>query len=161
MICPSHYHVLLPEYFGIFKFIWDRILHLIMPVFCLGIATAASTARYMRGSMLEVISQDYIRTARAKGLSERVVIFKHAIRNAMIPVVTIIGLGIPFLLSGSVVIETIFAWPGMGRITVDAIFSRDYPVVLAANFLAASMVVGANLLTDITYSFIDPRIRYD
>ncbi|MCK4597614.1 ABC transporter permease, partial [bacterium] len=133
--------------------------HLIMPVFVLGIATAAGTARFMRGSLLEVVRQDYIRTARAKGLSERVVIFKHGLRNALIPIVTLTGLYLPFLLGGSVITETIFAWPGMGRVAITAIFARDYPVILAVNLIAAVMVVVGNLLDDITYSFLDPRIR--
>ncbi len=140
---------------------WDRFLHLLMPVFVLGIASAASVARYMRGSLLEVIRQDYIRTARAKGLNERAVIFKHALLNAMIPVITLLGLYVPFLLSGSVITETIFAWPGMGRVAVGAIFARDYPIVMAVNLIAGIMVVGGNLLADILYGVVDPRIRYD
>jgi peptide/nickel transport system permease protein len=139
----------------------DRTRHLIMPVFVLGIASAASVARYMRGSLLEVIRQDYIRTARAKGLPERRVIFKHALVNALIPIITLLGLYVPFLLSGAVVTETIFAWPGMGRLTIGAIFARDYPIVMAANLLAGVMVVGGNLLADVLYGIVDPRIRYD
>ncbi len=137
----------------------DRALHLVMPVFVLGIASAASVARYMRGSLLEVIRQDYVRTARAKGLPERRVILKHALRNALLPIITLLGLYLPFLISGAVVTETIFAWPGMGRLTIDAIFSRDYPVVLAANLLAGVMVVFGNLLADVLYCIADPRIR--
>jgi peptide/nickel transport system permease protein len=149
------------DLFGFWHQLWDRITHLIMPVFVLGIATAAGTARFMRGSLLEVIRQDYIRTARAKGLSERVVVFRHGLRNALIPIVTLTGLYLPFLLGGSVITETIFAWPGMGRVAVGAIFARDYPVVLAVNLIAAVMVVLGNLLADITYSVLDPRIRLD
>lgn len=141
--------------------IWDRITHLILPVTALGIGNAAGVARYMRGSMLEVIHQDYIRTARAKGLSERSVIFKHALRNAMIPIITLLGLYLPVLLSGSVLVETIFAWPGMGRLIVDAIFQRDYPLVMATSFVAAAMVVAGNLLADILYAVVDPRIRVE
>ncbi|MBZ0269387.1 ABC transporter permease [bacterium] len=140
---------------------WDRALHLIMPVFVLGIASAAGVARYTRGSMLEVIRQDYIRTARAKGLPEHRVIFKHALGNALIPVITLLGLYLPFLLSGAVVTETIFAWPGMGRVTIGAIFSRDYPIVMATNLIAGVMVVGGNLVADILYGIVDPRIRYE
>jgi peptide/nickel transport system permease protein len=139
----------------------DRALHLVMPVFVLGIASAASVARYMRGSLLEVIRQDYIRTARAKGLPERTVVFKHALMNALIPIITLLGLYLPFLMSGSVITETIFAWPGMGRVTVSAIFARDYPVVMAMNLVAGIMVVAGNLLADILYGVVDPRIRYD
>jgi peptide/nickel transport system permease protein len=149
------------DLFGFWHRLGDRITHLIMPVFVLGIATAAGTARFMRGSLLEVIRQDFIRTARAKGLTERKVIFKHGLRNALIPIVTLTGLSLPFLLGGSVITETIFAWPGMGRVAITAIFARDYPVVLAANLIAAVMVVLGSLMADITYSFLDPRIRYD
>jgi peptide/nickel transport system permease protein len=139
--------------------VWDRIQHLILPVIALGIGNAAGVARYMRGSMLEVIHQDYIRTARAKGLSERVVVFKHALRNAMIPIITLLGLYLPILLSGSVLVETIFGWPGMGRLIVDAIFQRDYPLIMATSFVAAAMVVFGNLLADVLYAVVDPRIR--
>ncbi len=139
----------------------DRLEHLVLPVFVLGIASAASVARYTRGSMLEVIRQDYVRTARAKGLPERRVIFRHALVNALIPVITLLGLYFPFLLSGAVVTETIFAWPGMGRVTVGAIFARDYPVVMATNLVAGVMVVAGNLLADVLYAVVDPRIRYE
>ena len=111
--------------------------------------------------MLEVIRQDFVRTARAKGLSERSVVFKHALRNALLPVITLVGLYIPFLFSGTVFIETIFAWPGMGRLTIGAIFARDYPIVMAVNLIAGFMVVAGNLLADVLYGFVDPRIRYE
>jgi peptide/nickel transport system permease protein len=137
----------------------DRLLHLVLPATALGLGTAAGVARYMRGSMLEVIHQDFIRTARAKGLSERTVIFKHALRNALIPIITLLGLYLPFLLSGAVLVETIFAWPGMGRTIVDAIFQRDYPLVMATSFVIAAVVVLGNLLSDILYAVVDPRIR--
>jgi peptide/nickel transport system permease protein len=140
---------------------WDRFTHMILPVTALGIGNAAGVARYMRGSMLEVIHQDYIRTARAKGLSERTVVFKHALRNALIPIITLLGLYLPVLLSGSVLVETIFAWPGMGRLIVDAIFQRDYPLVMATSFVAAAMVVAGNLLADVLYAVVDPRIRVE
>lgn len=138
---------------------WDRVMHIILPATALGIGAAAGVARYMRGSMLEVIHQDYIRTARAKGLSEGKVIFKHALRNALIPIVTLVGLYLPVLLSGTVLIETIFAWPGMGRLIVDAIFQRDYPLVMATSFVVAAMVVVGNLIADVLYAVVDPRIR--
>ena len=137
----------------------DRLMHMIMPAIALGVGSAAGVARYMRGSMLEVVHQDYIRTARAKGLSERKVIFKHALRNALIPIVTLVGLYLPYLLSGSVLVETIFAWPGMGRLIVDSIFQRDYPLVMATSFIAAALVVLGNLLADVLYAVVDPRIR--
>lgn len=137
----------------------DRLRHLALPAIALGIGSAAGVARYMRGSMLEVIHQDFIRTARAKGLSERTVIFKHALRNALIPIITLVGLYLPFLLSGAVLVETIFAWPGMGRAIVEAILSRDYPMVMATSFVIASIVVLGNLLSDLLYAVVDPRIR--
>jgi peptide/nickel transport system permease protein len=149
------------EYLGAAARLWDRVKHLIMPTFVLGIASAAGVARYMRGSLLEVIRQDYIRTARAKGLPEHRVIFRHALVNALIPIITLLGLYLPFLLSGAVVTETIFAWPGMGRVTIGAIFSRDYPIVMATNLIAGIMVVGGNLIADILYGVVDPRIRYE
>lgn len=136
----------------------DRIRHLILPAFVLGIASAASTARYMRGSMLDVLKEDYIRTARAKGLAEGTVIVKHAFKNAALPIVTIVGLSLPFLLGGAVVTEKIFSWPGMGRLTVDAIYARDYPVVLAVNFVVACLVIAGNLLADVGYALLDPRV---
>jgi peptide/nickel transport system permease protein len=139
----------------------DRIAHLILPVSTLTLALAAGVARYTRGQMLEVIRQDYIRTARAKGLPERTVIMKHALRNSMLPVITLLGLYLPFLFSGAVFVEVIFAWPGMGRIVVDAIFQRDYPLVMATSFVFAVMVVLGNLLADVLYAVADPRIRYD
>ena len=137
----------------------DRIMHLILPATALGIGSAAGVARYMRGSMLEVIHQDFIRTARAKGLSERTVVFKHALRNALIPIITLLGLYLPFLLSGAVLVETIFGWPGMGRAIVDAILQRDYPMVMATSFVIAAIVVAGNLLSDVLYAVVDPRIR--
>jgi peptide/nickel transport system permease protein len=131
----------------------------VLPTLTLAVGGAASTSRYVRGELLEVIRQDYIRTARAKGLPERAVIFKHALRNAMIPVVTLLGLSLPFLFSGAVVVENVFAWPGMGRIAVDAVFQRDYSVFLAVNLLFAVMVLLGSLLADILYAVVDPRVR--
>jgi peptide/nickel transport system permease protein len=132
-----------------------------MPGVALGIGGAASVARYMRSGMLEQIRQDYVRTARAKGLSERVVIFKHAMRNALIPIITLLGLYLPFLVGGAVLIETIFAWPGIGRLIVTAIFQRDYPVVLASAFVSSIMVVVGSLVADILYSVVDPRVTVE
>jgi len=137
----------------------DRAMHLALPVLSLTLVLAAGVARYVRTGMLEVIGQDYIRTARAKGLSEARVIFKHALRNGLIPVVTLFGLYFPFLLSGTVFIEYVFSWPGMGKLVVDAIIQRDYPVVLAGTFLFGGMVVLGNLLADLLYGVVDPRIR--
>ena len=139
----------------------DRLMHLALPTMSLALVLTAGIARYMRGSMLEVIRQDYVRTARAKGLSERVVVFKHALRNALLPTITLLGLMIPVLFSGTIFIETIFAWPGMGRTIYEAIGTRDYPLVMAGSFFFATMVVVANLLADVLYAVVDPRIRYE
>ncbi len=138
----------------------DRIRHLVLPAASLALVLAAGIARYMRGSLLEVIRQDYIRTARAKGLPEWKVVVKHGMRNAILPIITLLGLYLPLLFSGTVVVETVFGWPGMGKLMVDSIFQRDYPVVLAGAFLFAVMVVLGNLLADLLYSLADPRIRH-
>jgi peptide/nickel transport system permease protein len=111
--------------------------------------------------MLEVLSQDYVRAARAKGLKERTVILKHALRNALLPVVTLVALSIPALIGGTVVIEHVFSWPGMGKLTIEAISQRDYPVVMATTFLSGVAVVISNLLADVTYSLLDPRVRLE
>jgi peptide/nickel transport system permease protein len=137
------------------------LAHLVLPAITLGINATALLARMTRGALLEVLSQDYIRTARAKGLAERVVIFKHALRNALIPVVTVVGLEFGTLLSGAVITETIFAWPGLGQLLVGSILARDYPVVQGAVLLVAISFVLINLLVDLLYAAIDPRVRYD
>ena len=134
--------------------------HLVLPALTLGLATAALLARITRSSMLEVLGQDYITTARSKGLIERVVINKHAFKNALIPVVTVIGLQFGTLLGGAVLTETVFSWPGIGRLMVDSILARDYPVVQGAVLLLAVFFVMINLLVDIIYAFLDPRISY-
>lgn len=141
--------------------ILDRAMHLTLPALSLALVLAAGIARYARGSLLEVLGQDYIRTARAKGLSEWRVVGVHGLRNALIPVVTLLGLYLPVLMSGTVVIETVFGWPGMGKLMVDSIFQRDTPVVMACALLFAGLVVVGNLLADLLYSVVDPRIRYD
>lgn len=138
----------------------DRMKHLVLPVIVLSVYVAGRTIRYVRASMLEIFGQDYLRTARAKGLREFVVTNKHALRNALIPIITVIGLEIPFLLGGAVITEQIFQWPGMGQLTIQSIMQRDYPTLMAVNFMAAIMVLAANLLTDIFYSIADPRIKY-
>ena len=134
--------------------------HLILPAITLGLFTTARITRLTRSGMLEVLGQDYIRTARAKGVSESPVVWKHALKNASIPIVTIVGIELGTLLGGSVITETIFAWPGVGRLSVQAIFNRDYPVVQAAVFLLASTFVIVNFLVDIVYTYLDPRIRF-
>ncbi len=139
--------------------VWDRVQHLMLPAVTLGVVGAAVTARYQRAAMLDVVGQDFIRTARAKGLQERAVFFKHALRNALLPVITLFGLSFPLLLSGSVLVETVFAWPGIGKLAVDAIHGRDYAVVTAVAIIAAIMVVVGNLLADVLYRVVDPRTR--
>ena len=137
------------------------IRHLILPAIALGSASAAVIARMTRASMLEVTRQDYIRTARATGYRERVIIFRHALKNAMIPVLTVFGLEFGSMLGGAVLTETVFSLPGIGRLLVEGIFARDYPVVQGAMILVASTFVLVNLLTDVAYAFFDPRIRYE
>jgi peptide/nickel transport system permease protein len=139
----------------------DTLHHLALPAAILSLSYVAILTRYTRSSMLEVMRQDYITTARAKGLKERLVIVRHAFRNALIPILTVIGLSLPNLIAGAVFIETIFAWPGLGRLYIDGAMSRDYPMVLGMALITALMVLVANLLTDITYAMVDPRIRYD
>jgi ABC-type dipeptide/oligopeptide/nickel transport system permease component len=133
--------------------------HLVLPAVTLGLFTTARITRLTRSGMLEVLNQDYIRTARAKGVSDPPVVWKHALKNAAIPIVTIVGIELGTLLGGSVITETIFAWPGVGRLSVQAIANRDYPVVQAAVFLLATTFVVVNLLVDIVYTYLDPRIR--
>ncbi|MFW5991620.1 MAG: ABC transporter permease [Halanaerobiaceae bacterium] len=139
----------------------DRIRHLIMPTLVLSFINMASWSRYMRSSMLETISTDYIRTARAKGLSEKLVILKHALRNALIPIVTLLGLSLPAIVGGAVITERVFAWPGVGQLFVSSVYSRDYPILMASLMLTATSVVVGNMLADIAYGFLDPRIKYD
>ena len=138
----------------------DLLHHLALPAFVLGITSAAGVARFQRSAMLEVIRQDYIRTARAKGLDERAVIGRHALRNALIPVITLLGLSLPFLVSGAVITETIFAWPGMGQQVLLAIPSRDIFVVTSFTLVASVMVVVGSILSDVLYAVVDPRVRY-
>jgi len=136
-----------------------HLKYAIMPAFSLGVVLAAPVMRLVRSSMLEVLSLDYIQTARSKGLSERVVIFRHALRNCLIPVITIVGLQFGSLMGGTVVIESVFSWPGIGWLTLQAVYQRDYPVLQATVLLIASAFVVVNLLVDLAYTFIDPRVR--
>ncbi len=138
----------------------SRLRHAILPTLTLGLIQMASFMRFTRSSLLEVLRQDYVRTARAKGVTGMRVIWRHALRNALIPVVTVVGLSLPVLVGGAVLTETVFAWPGVGRLAVGAVFERDYPVIMGVNLLVAAVVVTANLLTDIAYCLIDPRITY-
>ncbi len=137
----------------------DRLRHLVLPALTLGLAAAGYTARHQRSAMLEAIGQDFVRTARAKGLRERTVVLRHALRNALLPTITLAGIAFPVLLSGTVLVETVFSWPGMGRLAADAIGRRDYPMVTGAAILAAAMVVLGSLLADLAARLADPRIR--
>ena len=139
----------------------DGLKALVLPAVTLGTAYAATLMRLLRSSLLEVLNQDFIRTARAKGLGDRAVLLRHALRNALIPVVTVAGLQIGFLISGSVIVEVVFSWPGVGRLVVDSIGARDYPIVQAAVVLLASALILINLLVDVMYALIDPRIHYE
>jgi peptide/nickel transport system permease protein len=139
----------------------DRIKHLILPVTMGAVGWVAWYSRFLRSGMLDVIHQDYIRSARAKGLSERMVLYRHALKNALIPLVTILALDIPYILTGALYVELIFSWPGMGRLYYQAAEGRDYPTLMAILILGATFTVLANLLADIAYAYLDPRIRYE
>jgi peptide/nickel transport system permease protein len=139
----------------------DIAKHLVLPTIVLGLLETATLMRYTRSSMLEVKNQDYIRTARAKGVSERRVNFVHALRNALIPVITILSMQIPFLFSGALLTETIFVWPGIGRLNYEAVLSRDYPLIMGILMMLAIIILLSNFLADILYAFVDPRIKYE
>ncbi len=148
-----------PDSGGLLAFLFDRAVHLVLPVTVLALGSAAALARYTRGSLLDVINQEFIQTARAKGLTEGRIVWRHAFKNALPRIFTVVGLSVPFLLGGAVVIEKVFAWPGMGSLMVDSIFARDYPVVLAVNFVAACMVILGNLMADLSCAWADPRVK--
>ena len=138
----------------------DLLRHLVLPVATLALGSFMGTARYLRTSLAEVLVQDYILAARARGLSERRILFRHALRNALLPVITLLGLSLPFLLGGAVVVEVVFGWPGMGRVAIEAIWARDYPVIMATVLVSAVTVVAGSLLADILYQWADPRVRH-
>lgn len=138
----------------------DDLKHLALPATVLGLAQAAPLIRYTRSSLLESIRQDYVTTARAKGLAERIVLTRHALRNALIPIVTILALDLPRLLGGTIIVEQVFAWPGMGTLAISAVLGRDYPTLLAINLIIASLILASNLIADIVYALVDPRIKY-
>jgi peptide/nickel transport system permease protein len=140
--------------------IFSQIHYLLLPAGILGLEQIAGFMRYARSSMLEVMQQDYVTVARAKGLPPRLVIARHTFRNALLPLVTIAGLSLPTLLGGSVIIEAIFGWPGIGTLSLNAVTQRDYPIIMGVNFIAAMLVLGSNLLADLLYAVVDPRIRY-
>jgi len=139
----------------------DGIEHIVLPALTLGLASTGIIARMTRSSMLEVLGQDYVRTARAKGATEDDVVYRHALKNAMIPIVTIVGLQFGYLLSGAVLTETVFNWPGIGRLMVDSIFNRDFPMIQGAVLLVASSFVLVNLLTDLLCAYLDPRVKFE
>ncbi|MEJ2207482.1 MAG: ABC transporter permease [Anaerolineae bacterium] len=141
--------------------LWDRVKHLILPVSMGMVGWIAWYSRFLRSGMLDVINQDYIRTARAKGLSERLVMYRHALKNALIPLVTIFALDLPYIFAGSLYVELIFSWPGMGRLYYQAATKRDYPMLMAILIIASGVTVLANLLADIAYGYLDPRVHYD
>lgn len=147
------------EYLGFWTQQWDFLSHLLLPVIVATFGGLAGLSRYMRQSMLEVVRQDYIQSARAKGLAERVVIRKHALRNALLPIVTILALSLPGLIGGSVIVESIFAIPGMGQLMVQSVFARDYPVVMGNLVIVSVLTLFANLVADLAYGVVDPRIR--
>ncbi len=138
---------------------WDVIRHMIMPVIVLTASLAGSNIRYIRSSVLEILQQDYLRTAKAKGIGEFLTINKHAMRNALLPIVTVIGMQIPMLIGGAVIVEQVFSWPGLGLLTMTSIMNRDYPVIMGVSLLSAVIVLAGNLLTDILYAVVDPTIQ--
>jgi len=137
----------------------DLLKHLVLPAATLGVVMVATWSRYTRASMLEVIREDYMRTAQAKGVAAGALILKHALRNALIPLITLAGLQLPLVFSGALVTETVFTWPGMGRLFVDSIGYRDYPVLMGLLMLTAVLVVAGNLIADLVYAAVDPRVR--
>jgi peptide/nickel transport system permease protein len=138
----------------------DLIKHMVMPVLVLAISIAGSNLRYVRSAVLEILQKDYVRTARSKGIGRFLTINKHALRNALIPIITVIGMQIPTLFGGAVIVEQVFSWPGLGLITMNAIMNRDYPVIMGVALLTAVVVLMANLITDILYAMVDPTIKY-
>lgn len=139
----------------------DALKHLILPALILGLGLVAQWSRYLRSSMLEVAQQDYLRTARAKGLRGSIVVLKHALRNAVVPLVTVVALDIPLLFTGALVVEVIFSWPGEGRLFFDALHNRDYPVLMGVLLISALLILLSNLLADLLYGLLNPRVRYD
>jgi peptide/nickel transport system permease protein len=156
---PSHMRSVGAGELGPWARLADLLAHLALPALTLGLTLAGATVRFVRNRMIEVLEEDYIRTARAKGLAERRVVWVHALRNALVPIVQLLGLSIPFLLNGSLIVEVVFSWPGLGRATFQAILARDFPVILAATAFTAGLVVAGNLLADLLHAAVDPRVR--
>ena len=148
-------------YDNVFAEIVDVARHMILPVTVLAFSNFATFVRYVRSSMIDVINQDYVRTARAKGLKEKVVIYRHAFKNALIPLVTLLGLYIPTLFSGAMILETVFAWPGLGKILIDSITAQDQSIITACLMFSAVLMLAGNLLSDVLYSVVDPRVKVD
>ncbi len=146
---------------GFFPHLWDRILHMILPTVCLTYGSLAYLSRFVRGSTLEIIRQDYVRTARAKGLDDAHVVYRHIFKNTLIPVLTLLGILLPTLISGSVILEYIFSWPGIGQLFFEAVLSRDYPTVMGLSFFTAVMVLLSTLVADLLCAWADPRITYE
>jgi peptide/nickel transport system permease protein len=157
---PSHMYSIGAESMGLLHRTFDLFRHLFLPAFCLGLTAAATTARFTRAGLIEILNEDFIRAARAKGTSEKNIITKHSLRNALLPIITLFGLYLPFLIGGSLIVEVIFAWPGMGRVAYNGIMGRDYPLIIGATFVSSAMVILGNLIADILYAVADPRVRY-
>jgi peptide/nickel transport system permease protein len=151
--------VVLHDYMSPGRAAWDRLRHLILPVTALTLMIAAMIARYQRVALLEVLPSDFVRTARAKGVEDGAVVGRHALRNALLPMITLAGIALPSLLGGAVFVERVFSWPGMGLTAVNAVATRDYPLVMASVLVGAAMVALGNLLADIAYGLADPRVR--
>jgi peptide/nickel transport system permease protein len=156
---PSHMHSVGADEMGTGARLVDLGRHLVLPAATLGLAAAGGAARFVRASLLDVMGRDYMRTARAKGLSERRVIWVHGVRSVLVPIIQLLGLSVPSLLSGALIVEVVFSWPGLGRVTYAAILARDSPVVLATTAIAATLVIGGNLIADLLHAMADPRVR--
>jgi len=146
---------------GFWARLWDRLLHMVLPTVCLTYGALAFLSRFVRGSTLEVIHQDYIRTARAKGLDDSRVVYKHIFKNTLIPVVTLLGILLPTLISGSIILEYIFSWPGIGQLFFNSVMSRDYPTVMGLSFITSLLVLLSTLVADLLYTWVDPRVSYE
>jgi peptide/nickel transport system permease protein len=145
---------------GFFEYWLDRIRHMILPTICLTYGSLAFLSRFVRGSTLEVIQQDYVRTARAKGLKEDAIVYGHVFRNTLIPILTLLGLLLPTLISGSIILEAIFSWPGIGALLYESVLARDYPTIMGLSFISALLVLVSTLIADLLYAWADPRVAY-
>ncbi len=155
----SHMRSVDAEFMSPLNRILDLLRHLVLPATVMGLGAMGGTTRFIRGSLIEAMGQDYIRTARAKGLSERRVVWVHGLRNALVPVIQVVATSLPLLLSGSLLVEVVFSWPGLGRLTFQSILTRDYPLILGATSLSATVVILGNLLADVLHAVVDPRVR--